>query len=89
MSHCRAQGLTDHLGLGDLGHRQTDRARLDAVRPWFDFDYCLRKARSILDGRFTDVEWLDVAHHLIQLALVIQPDSRIVKVLPCPGVPAG
>jgi tetratricopeptide (TPR) repeat protein len=57
------------------------RARIESVRPWFDFDYCVRKARSILDGRFTDVEWLDVAHHLIQLALVVMPENRAVKVL--------
>ncbi len=57
------------------------RARIESVRPWFDFDYCVRKARSILDGRYTDVEWLDVAHHLIQLALVVMPDCRTVKVL--------
>ncbi|MHB1421854.1 MAG: tetratricopeptide repeat protein [Gemmataceae bacterium] len=57
------------------------RERLESVRPWFDFDYCVRKARSILDGRYTDLEWLDVAHHLIQLALVIMPESRLVKVL--------
>jgi tetratricopeptide (TPR) repeat protein len=57
------------------------RARIESVRPWFDFDYCVRKARSILDGRYTDVEWLDVAHHLIQLALVVMPENRTVKVL--------
>ncbi len=57
------------------------RARIESVRPWFDFDYCLRKARSILDGRLTDAEWLDVAHHLIQLALVVMPECRTVKVL--------
>jgi tetratricopeptide (TPR) repeat protein len=57
------------------------RARIESVRPWFDFDYCLRKARSILEGHYTDVEWLDVAHHLIQLALVLMPDCRTVKVL--------
>jgi tetratricopeptide (TPR) repeat protein len=57
------------------------RARIESVRPWFDFNYCVRKARSILDGRYTDVEWLDVAHHLIQLALVIMPENRTVKVL--------
>jgi tetratricopeptide (TPR) repeat protein len=57
------------------------RARIESVRAWFDFDYCVRKARSILDGRYTDVEWLDVAHHLIQLALVVMPDCRTVKVL--------
>ncbi len=57
------------------------RDRLETVRPWFDFDYCLRKARSILDGRYTDVEWLDVAHHLIQLALVLKPESLTVQIL--------
>jgi tetratricopeptide (TPR) repeat protein len=58
------------------------RERIESVRPWFDFHYCVRKARSILDGRmYTDVEWLDVAHHLIQLALVMMPECRMVKVL--------
>jgi tetratricopeptide (TPR) repeat protein len=57
------------------------RSRIESVRPWFDFDYCVRKARSILDGRYTDVEWLDVAHHLTQLALVVMPECRAVKVL--------
>jgi tetratricopeptide (TPR) repeat protein len=57
------------------------QAHIESVRPWFDFDYCTRKARSILDGRHTDVEWLDVAHHLIQLALVVMPECRTVKVL--------
>jgi tetratricopeptide (TPR) repeat protein len=58
------------------------RERIESIRPWFDFDYCVRKARAILDGRmYTDVEWLDVAHHLIQLALVVKPECRMVKVL--------
>ncbi len=57
------------------------RARLESMRTGFDLDYCVRKARSILDGRYTDVEWLDVAYHLIQLALVIKPESLMVKVL--------
>jgi tetratricopeptide (TPR) repeat protein len=58
------------------------REHLESVRPWFDFAYCVRKARSILEGRiYTDVEWLDVAHHLLQLALVIMPENRMVKVL--------
>jgi tetratricopeptide (TPR) repeat protein len=57
------------------------RGHVDSVRPWFDFNYCLNKARSILDSRYTDVEWLDVAHHLIQLALVLKPESLTVKVL--------
>jgi tetratricopeptide (TPR) repeat protein len=57
------------------------RARLEQLRAGFDFEYCLRRARSVLDGRHADAEWLDVAHHLVQLALVVQPESRQAKVL--------
>jgi tetratricopeptide (TPR) repeat protein len=57
------------------------RARLEQARPWFDFRYCLTKAQTILDGRQVEVEWLDVAHHLVQLALVVHPDSRPAQVL--------
>jgi predicted Zn-dependent protease len=56
-------------------------SRLESARPWFDVDYCQRKARSILDGRQTDVEWLDVAHHLTQLALLVKPESLTLKIL--------
>jgi tetratricopeptide (TPR) repeat protein len=53
----------------------------EPVRGGFDFDYCLTKARSILDARYTDMDWLDVADHLTQLALVIHPDSQAARVL--------
>jgi tetratricopeptide (TPR) repeat protein len=59
------------------------KARLEHYGPGFDVDYCVRKARSILDGRFTDLEWLDVAHHLTQLALVIKPESLSARMLLC------
>jgi tetratricopeptide (TPR) repeat protein len=62
--------LPDHL-----------RARLESVKPWFDFDYCLRKARTILDGRYPDPEWLDVADHLTTLASIVRPDSSLAKLL--------
>jgi tetratricopeptide (TPR) repeat protein len=58
------------------------RARLDSVKGGFDFDYCLRRTRTVLDGRqLSDPEWLDVASHLIQLALVVKPQSLTAKVL--------
>jgi tetratricopeptide (TPR) repeat protein len=57
------------------------KARLEQVRAGFDFNYCVDKARSILDSRQTDLDWLDVAHHLTQLALVVQPESRPVRLL--------
>ena len=58
------------------------RARLDSIRSGFDFDYCLRRTRTILDSsKLTGPEWLDVAAHLIQLALVVKPDRLTAKVL--------
>ncbi len=58
------------------------RARLDLVKSGFDFDYCLRRARTVLDGKkLTDPEWMEVASHLVQLALVVKPESLTAKVL--------
>jgi tetratricopeptide (TPR) repeat protein len=60
------------------------RARLDTVRSGFDFAYCLHRARTILDSRnpsYDNPEWLDVAHHLLQLALVVRPESLTARVL--------
>jgi tetratricopeptide (TPR) repeat protein len=56
------------------------QARLESVRAGFDVAYCLNKARTILD-RYTDVEWLDVARHLAQLARIVQPSSLAAAVL--------
>jgi predicted Zn-dependent protease len=57
------------------------RQRLDSIRAGFDFDYCLRRTQTIVNGKLTGPEWLDVAAHLIQLALVVKPDSLTAKVL--------
>jgi tetratricopeptide (TPR) repeat protein len=56
-------------------------ARLEAVRAGFDVAYCVRRTRTILDGRYEGVEWLDVASHLVQLALIVQPADIQAKVL--------
>jgi tetratricopeptide (TPR) repeat protein len=56
------------------------KRRLEQYGPGFDVAYCLQKARQILD-RHTDAEWLDVAHHLTQLALVVHPESAQAKLL--------
>jgi tetratricopeptide (TPR) repeat protein len=57
------------------------QARLEQLRTGFDLDYCLKKAKTILDGRYDSLEWLDVAHHLVKLTLVVQPNSLVAKVL--------
>lgn len=57
------------------------KARLDQVGKWFDVDYCLTKARWILDKAGADPDNLDWAGHLTDLALVVQPKSIQAKLL--------
>jgi tetratricopeptide (TPR) repeat protein len=57
------------------------RRRLEHYGTGFDVGYCLHKARTILDSRHADLDWLDVAHHLTQLALVVKPDSLQAKLM--------
>jgi tetratricopeptide (TPR) repeat protein len=57
------------------------KPRLEWAKTAFDVDYCLRKAKSILDSNFEDYEWLDVANHLVQLALTVRPEDRMARVL--------
>jgi tetratricopeptide (TPR) repeat protein len=57
------------------------RARLETVGKSFDTAYCLRKARSLLDTKNSDLDLVDWAQHLIELALVVHPESLVAKVL--------
>ena len=57
------------------------KARLESVQQGFDVEYCLRRTRTILDGQYEGLDWLDVARHLVQLALIVRPASRIAKLL--------
>jgi hypothetical protein len=56
------------------------RARLEMVRGCFDVGYCLRKAKALLDAKQWDLDLLDWAQHLAELARVVQPDNRSAKV---------
>lgn len=56
------------------------QARLEHYGTGLDVAYCLGESRSILE-KYTDLEWLDVAHHLTRLALVVQPNNLSAKVL--------
>jgi tetratricopeptide (TPR) repeat protein len=60
---------------------ETLREKREQVQAFFDFDYCVKRTKGILDGRLTGPEWLDVASHLISLATVFKPDSLRAKVL--------
>jgi hypothetical protein len=57
------------------------RPALESLGRGFDVDYCLRKARSLLDLKDADAELIDWARHLADLAQVVRPDSIAVKVL--------
>jgi tetratricopeptide (TPR) repeat protein len=58
------------------------QSHLEELKAGFDFDYCLRKGRGILENRaMTGPEWLDVAYHLVQLVMVGKPEWLQAKVL--------
>ncbi len=58
------------------------RDKLAQVRAGFDFDYCLTRAKTLLDGaQYSDLEWLEVAEHLVELALVGDASGFRVRLL--------
>lgn len=57
------------------------RERLDNVGKWFDVTYCLNKAMWALDKGGGDLDMLDWANHLLELAAILKPDSLRVRVL--------
>ena len=52
----------------------------DNVRKFFDVGYCVKKAKSVLDSKNADLDAIDWAHHLVSLALVMQPKNLIALV---------
>jgi tetratricopeptide (TPR) repeat protein len=56
------------------------RARKETIKG-FDVAYCLKKARSVLDMKDADLDMMDWAQHLIELARVMQPEGLTTKVL--------
>jgi tetratricopeptide (TPR) repeat protein len=57
------------------------RERLESVYKWFDADYCIRKARQLLDRQGGDLDLIDWANHLAELAYVARPSSIVVQLL--------
>jgi tetratricopeptide (TPR) repeat protein len=57
------------------------RARREMVGSWFDVAYCLRKAKTLLDLKNWDLDTLDWAQHLAELARVMKPEDLAGKVL--------
>ncbi|HVL15736.1 MAG TPA: hypothetical protein VM529_24400, partial [Gemmata sp.] len=48
----------------------------EKIAPWFDVEYCLRKAKAVADQREPDLDTLDYGMHLAKLARVLQPESH-------------
>jgi tetratricopeptide (TPR) repeat protein len=57
------------------------RARLETEGKAFDVEYCLRKASTLVDKHGSDLDLLDWAQHLAELAQVARPASPAAKVL--------
>jgi tetratricopeptide (TPR) repeat protein len=57
------------------------QARKDLAAHGFDIEYCLNKARKLLDAKHGDLETVEWATHLIELARVLRPDLIVGKVL--------
>jgi len=58
------------------------KANLTALQPFFDFNYCLTRAKTILDNpAYSGAEWLEVAVHLMSLATVVESNSFRARLL--------
>jgi tetratricopeptide (TPR) repeat protein len=89
--HCTEHALTYNPGDRDLVERKDRyyysitpedlRGRLEQVRKWFDVDYCLDKARWVLDKYNGDLDLLDWGSHLADLAQAAEPSRIQAKLL--------
>lgn len=50
-------------------------ANKELLAKGFDVDYCLKRAKGILDSKLDGPDWIDVARHLANLAIVFTPES--------------
>jgi hypothetical protein len=57
------------------------KANWEKVQRWFDLEYCKNKARWALDHMGEDLELLDWASHLAELAQVAEPHNLATRVL--------
>jgi tetratricopeptide (TPR) repeat protein len=57
------------------------RIRWESVSRWFNVDYCLEKARWLVDRHGTDLDLVDWANHLLELAQLARSSSITVRVL--------
>jgi hypothetical protein len=54
--------------------------KAEEARSYFDVNYCITKAKELLDSRSEELDVLDWAEHLTKLSLILQPKHLIGKV---------
>jgi tetratricopeptide (TPR) repeat protein len=89
--HCTEHGLTYDSSDRDLLQRKDRyyysitpdevRVRRESIAKWFDPGYCKQKARWVLEKTQGDLELLDWAAHLVELAQAFEPSSLSARVL--------
>lgn len=89
--HCTEHGLSYDADDKDLLSRKDRyyysitpgelKKRLDSVYKWFDGDYCKQKARYAVENSNGDLELLEWANHLVELAQVADPAGISPRVL--------
>jgi len=57
------------------------REKKDRVATFFDVNYCVKKAMSLLNATTDNLEMIDWATHLSKLASVMQPESNGVRLV--------
>lgn len=50
-------------------------ANKELLAKGFDVDYCMKRAKGILESKLDGPDWIDVARHLSNLAMVFAPES--------------
>ena len=88
---CTEQGLMYSSDDKDLLRRKDEfyysvapaelEERWEQVQKWFDVSYCLTKARVLLDRHASDLDLVDWAAHLADLAQAAQPANIAARVL--------
>lgn len=53
----------------------------EPVKKWFDVQYCVNKAMSVLNSKEDSIELLEWAQHLATLAGIMKPDSNGVRLV--------
>ena len=89
--HCTQHGLTYDSSDKDLLDRKDRyyysiepaevRKRWESVHLWFDVDYCIQKTRWLMERYQTNLDLLDWAAHLAELAQVAQPHNLTAKLM--------